>query len=101
MPLNDCPDLCPLSKVEKPISEVTAYCVLHYFCALLTLWKMELTLQEAQLGGRDYVEELDVYFTEQEGEEFNIFMNNNDTGFHGIVAEAWKNDEGIRMFTEF
>ena len=62
---------------------------------------MELTLQEAQLGGRDYVEELDVYFTEQEGEEFNIFMNNNDTGFHGIVAEAWKNDEGIRMFTEF
>ena len=54
---------CPLSKVEKPISEVRAYCVLRYFCAFLTLWKMEFTLQEAQLGGRDYVKELDVYRT--------------------------------------
>jgi len=93
MALNDCPDLCLLSKVEKPISEVRAYCVLRYFCAFLTLWKMELILQEAQLGGPDYVEELDVDFTEQEVEEFIIGMNNNkETGFHGIVAEAWKND---------
>lgn len=54
---------------------------------------MELTLQEAQLGGRDYVEELDVDFTEQQVEEFIIGMNNNkETGIHGIVAEAWKND---------
>ena len=77
MPLNDCPELCPISKVEKPTSKVRAYCVLRYFCAFLTLWKMELILQEAHLGGCDYEEELDVDFTGQEVEEFIIGTNNN------------------------
>jgi len=32
-------------------------------------------------------------FTEQEVEEFIIGINNNkETGFHDIVAQAWKND---------
>ena len=38
---------------------------------------MELTLQEAQLGGCDYKEELDVDFIEKEVEEFIIGTNNN------------------------
>jgi len=41
---------------------------------------MELTLGEAQIVSPDYVEELDVEFTEQEDEEFiTSVINNEDT----------------------
>ena len=34
------------------------------------MWEMELTLGEAKIVGPDYLEELDVDFTEQEVDEF-------------------------------
>lgn len=99
-PLNDCPDLCPLSKVEKSISGVKAYCVIGYFYAFLTMWEMELTLGKAQIVGPDYVEELDVDFTEREDEELiTSVINKKETQIYCIVGEAWKNYEGIRIFT--
>lgn len=54
---------------------------------------MELTLGEAQIVGSDYVEELDVDFTEQEAEELiTSVINNKETLIYGTVAEAWIND---------
>jgi hypothetical protein len=42
------------------------------------MWEMELSLVEAQIAGRDYVEERHVDFTEEEvEEEFITSMNNN------------------------
>jgi len=43
--------------------------------------------------GPDYVEKLDVDFTEQEVEEFiTSVINKKETQIYGIVAEAWKNN---------